>query len=94
MFCGHLLYHFNVGYLIGGISLQSSALQPDSCLGTFWRKGETTELAGILFFGIFLLEEAEFVTDLAPLHSRGTCSDAAVLLVPLQTRRLKQIKMN
>lgn len=48
----------------------------------------------ILIFGVFLLEEAEFETNLAPLHGRGTRSDAAVLLVPLQTQRLKQIEMN
>lgn len=31
---------------------------------------------------------------LALFHSRGACSDAAVLLVPLQTQRLKQIKLS
>lgn len=41
------------------------------------------------FFGIFLLEEAEFGTNLALLHRRGACSDAAVLLVPLQAQKAK-----
>lgn len=62
-----------------------------ACFGGRERQQNGT---GILFFGVFLLEEAEFETNLALLSSRGTCSDAAVLLVPLQTQRLKQIKMN
>lgn len=57
--------------------------------------GETTERGRNLFFFCVLFSWRRLnLRALALLHSRGACSDAAVLLVPLQTQRLKQIKLS
>lgn len=92
VFCGHLICNCNVGYLVGGIFRAQHWSRRAAC--DCWRMGEMTEWDRDLIFLVLFSWRRLNLRALALLHSRGACSDAAVLLVPLQTQRLKQIKLS